>query len=176
MIELLGVSWRVAGSVVIATVAMYLVLILLVRVVGQRSLLGMTSLDLGCVVAFGAVIGRTTLLATPTLLAGIIALTTLFAMQALLRALGGGPFGRSLDRSPVVLMDSGVQLADNMRRARVTEDDVRQALRLSGVTQLRQVRYVVLERNGAISVLRGDGDVDPHLVADLNLPLPVSAG
>ncbi|MDT4920206.1 MAG: hypothetical protein QOI15_1108 [Pseudonocardiales bacterium] len=169
MVELLGVSWRVAGSVVIATVAMYLLLILLVRLVGQRSLLGMTSLDLGCVVALGAVIGRTTLLATPTLLAGIIALTTLFAMQTLFRALGTGPLGRSLNRSPVVLMDGGVHLADNMRRARVTEADVRQALRLNGVTQLSQVRYVVMERNGAISVLRGDGAVDPQLVADLRL-------
>ncbi|MDT4916624.1 MAG: hypothetical protein QOH89_1324, partial [Pseudonocardiales bacterium] len=35
--------------------------------------------------------------------------------------------------------------------------------------QLSQVRYVVMERNGAISVLRGDGAVDPQLVADLRL-------
>lgn len=167
MVELLGVSWRVAGSVVITTVAMYLLLIALVRLIGQRSLLGMTSLDLGCVAAFGAIIGRTSLLAKPTLLAGVIALTTLFAIQAVLRLLGAGPLGRSLNRTPVMLMNGAELLTENMRRARVTEDDLRQSLRLTGITRLSQVRYVVLERNGAISVLRGDGDVDPLLLADL---------
>ena len=79
MVELLGVSWRVAGSVVVATIAMYLLLVVLIKVLGQRNLLGMSSLDLGCVLTLGAVIGRTALLATPTLLSGVIAVCTLFS-------------------------------------------------------------------------------------------------
>ena len=168
MDRLLGVSWLVAGGVVIATVAIYLTLVVLVRVVGQRSLASMTTLDVGCVAAFGAVIGRTMLLRTPTLLSGVIVLVTLFGMQVLLRVVGRSPrIDRWFQRSPVVLMDDGAMLIDNMRRAHVSADDLRQFLRLAGITRLSDVRYVVLERNGGLSVLRNDGELDAGLVADL---------
>lgn len=177
MIGLLGVSWLVTGSVVIATVAMYLALILLVRVLGQRSLASMSSFDLGCVVALGAVIGRTTLLATPTLMSGLVALVTLFVVQAALRAFRANPFvDRLMNRAPVLLMDGRGLLRDNMRRAHVTEDELRQTLRLAGVTRLDEIRCAVLERNGAISVLRRDGELDPDLVCDLpGLAAPTDA-
>jgi uncharacterized membrane protein YcaP (DUF421 family) len=168
MVDLLGVSWQTAGSVVISTVAMYLLFIVLIKALGQRSLLGTSSLDLACVAAFGSVIGRTTLLAQPTLLGGVIALTTLFAMQALLRALGGaGVVKRSLTRTPVVLMDGARVDDDALRRSGIGEDELRQALRRAGITRRADVGYVVLERNGGLSVLRADGEPDPWLTADL---------
>jgi uncharacterized membrane protein YcaP (DUF421 family) len=154
-----------AGSIIIATVAMYLLFVLLTRVLGQRSLLGTSTLDLACVAAFGAVIGRTTLLATPTLLGGVIALTTLFALQALLRMLGARPVGRSLSRVPVVLMRDAEPDTDAMARCGISEDDLRQALRRAGIARRADVGYVVLERNGAVSVLAAD--VDPWVIADL---------
>lgn len=166
--RLLGVSWLVAGSVVIATVAVYLALMVLVRALGQRNLARLSGFDLGCIVALGAVMGRTMLLERPTLLSGLISLVTLFAVQAGLRALGSNPaVGRWIIRAPVVLMDGPHMVAENMRRAHVTADELRQTLRLAGVTRFDQVRCVVLERNGAISVLRGEGELDLDLVADL---------
>jgi uncharacterized membrane protein YcaP (DUF421 family) len=168
MVDLLGVTWQMAGSVVISTVAMYLLFILLIKALGQRSLLGSSSLDLACVAAFGSVIGRTTLLERPTLLGGVIALTTLFAMQALLRALGGaGAVRRSLTRTPVILMDGTGVDATALGRSGVGEDDLRQALRRAGVTRRAEVGYVVLESNGSLTVLRADPEADPWLIADL---------
>jgi len=168
MVDLLGVSWQMAGSVVISTVAMYLLFILLIRALGQRSLLGTSSLDLACVAAFGSVIGRTMLLARPTLLGGVIALTTLFSMQALFRAASrSGVLRRSLARPPVVLMNGTDVDVDAMRRSGVGEDELRQALRRAGVSRRDEVGYVVLERNGGLSVLRADREVDPWLTADL---------
>jgi len=40
--------------------------------------------------------------------------------------------------------------------ARVTQDDLRQCLRIAGVTRTDQVGLAVLERSGRISVLRSD--------------------
>jgi uncharacterized membrane protein YcaP (DUF421 family) len=175
--RLLGVSWLVAGSVIIATVAIYLTVIVLVRVAGQRSLANMSAFDLGCVAALGAVIGRTMLLATPTLLSGVIVVVTLFVLQALLRALRRNPaVDRWFHPMPVVLMDGAAMLPDNLRRAHVSADDLRQALRLAGITRLDQLAYVVLERNGQISVLRSDDEFDPALVADLQLAVTASSG
>jgi uncharacterized membrane protein YcaP (DUF421 family) len=58
-------------------------------------------------------------------------------------------------------------LEENLRQAHVTPDELRQRLRLAGITRLDQVGCAVLERNGAISVLRRDVDLDPQLMADV---------
>jgi uncharacterized membrane protein YcaP (DUF421 family) len=165
---LLGTSWLVVGAVAVSTVAMYVLVVLIVRVLGQRSLAALTVVDLACVVALGAIIGRTSLLATPTLVSGVTAVVTLFAARAVLRAVGINPaLGRTLNRQPVLLMDGPTALTDNLRRAHVSDADLRQALRLAGISRVAQVRCVVLERNGQISVLRADGDLDPDIVADI---------
>jgi uncharacterized membrane protein YcaP (DUF421 family) len=165
----------VAASVVIATVGMYVTVLVLVRIIGQRSIAAVSVVDLGCVVALGAVLGRAMLLETPTLLSGVIVATTLFALQTLFHALRRNPsLDRWLNPAPIVLMDGPTALPDNMRRARVNQDDLRQTLRLTGITRLDQVGCVVLERNGAISVLRSDGGLDPALVGDLSLTATAS--
>ncbi len=168
MLQQLGVTWTVAAGVVIATVGIYLTFIALVRLAGQRSLASMSSFDFGCAVALGAVMGRTVLLATPTLASGVVALAALFAIQGALGALRRHrPADRLLNRPPVLLMAADRMLHQNLRRAHVTPDELRQRLRLAGITRLDQVRCAVLERNGTISVLRRDGDLDPQLVADV---------
>ena len=168
MLAELGATWPEVLRVVISTGAIYLVLVLLVRLIGQRSLATMSSFDVGCVVALGAVVGRTVLLETPTLVIGLVALVSLFAMQgSLSRLRQHRRFDRWVNRPPVLLMTGARPLRDNMRRAHVAEDELRQRLRLAGVRRLDEVHCVVLERNGAVSVIRRGDDVDPWLLADV---------
>ena len=168
MEHLLSAPWELVGSVVVATVAMYGLLMLLLRVFGQRNLANLSVFDIGIVVALGAVMGRTMLLATPTLLSGAVVLVTLFLLSAALRLVNRGRgVSRAVNRSPILLMDGERMLTDTMRRAGVTADDLRQTLRLAGIADLAQVRCAVLERNGAISVLRADVELDERVVADV---------
>jgi uncharacterized membrane protein YcaP (DUF421 family) len=165
MTELLGTDLATAVQVVIATVGIVLVMVVLVRLGGQRSLAAMSATDVACVAAFGAVVGRTSLLAVPTLAAGMIALTVLVGLRHLLSALERGR--RLLGRGPVVVVRDGRVLPEALRRARLSDDDLRQALRLAGVARRTEVRLVVLERDGRISVVRG-GEPENWLLADLD--------
>jgi uncharacterized membrane protein YcaP (DUF421 family) len=91
---------------------------------GSRVLTGTSSFDLACVVAFGAILGRTVLLADPTLAIGVVALTTFIAVQALLGLLRSSPaLYRWLNHPPVLLASDGRLIVDNMRRAHVVEDE-----------------------------------------------------
>ena len=167
----LTTSPSTAFQVVVASVAIYLGFLLLVRTTGQRSLANLSLVDLGCVMALGAIVGRTTLLENPTLATGLIALAVLLAMQRVTSLLLRHPrLERILGGAPVVLVRDGLVLADAMRRVRISDEELRAQLRLAGVTALAQVRYVVLERTGQVSVLRDDRGVDPWLVADLEEP------
>lgn len=166
--EQLGITWEQTGLVVLTTTAMYLLLVGCVRLLGQRRLAGLSAADLGCVLAVGAVFGRTTLLLHPTLMTGVVAMLTLFAAQSVLHWLRSGRRGhRMVDRDAVLLMAGPVPIKDAMRANQVTEDDLRQRLRLAGIRRLTEVRCVVLERNGSISVIRQGVEVDSWLLADL---------
>ncbi len=64
MVTELGASAAQAAVVVFSTIGIYPSFIVMLRVVGQRSPASMSSFDLGCVIALGAVMGRTVLLET----------------------------------------------------------------------------------------------------------------
>jgi uncharacterized membrane protein YcaP (DUF421 family) len=168
MAEQLGITPQRALLVVVTTVAMYLALVLLVRLLGQRTLSSMSSFDLGCVIALGAVIGRTALLLDPTLATGLIAMATLFGTQITLSRVRQSRWvDRLANRPPVLLMARDNPLLDNLHSAHVAEDELRQSLRLAGVRNLAEVRCVVLERNGAVSVTRVGEPLDPWLFSDV---------
>lgn len=168
MLDELTTTPSTAFQVVVATVVVYLVFLLLLRLTGHRTLATLSLPDVACVMALGAVVGRTALLAEPTLVTGLLALVTLLLLQWLMTRLQRrGPWRDRLHRSPVVLVRDGQLLPAALWRARVHEDDLRQALRAAGVATLAEVAYAVLEPTGRISVLRGP--VDAWLTADLTV-------
>jgi uncharacterized membrane protein YcaP (DUF421 family) len=155
---------------VAATVVIYLALFTLVRVLGTRTLANLSTFDFACVIAVGAVVGRTAVLAHPNLLTGVVALVTLFALQGVFgfaRARERG--GRLVNPRPVVVVRDGVADLEAMRRVRITEDELRFAVRRAGLPGLVAVGLVVLEQNGTLSVIRA-GERETWLEADLALP------
>jgi uncharacterized membrane protein YcaP (DUF421 family) len=164
----LGLSWADAATVVVSAVGVYLAFLLLIRIVGQRALAAMSSFDFAAAIALGAVMGRAVLGYTPTLLAGLLGMATPFALQA-----GFGVLRRSrrLDRAlsnlPLLLMANGTVLPDNLRKAKIVEDELRQKLRLAGIRRYDDVAAVILERTGAISVLRQGETIAPELITDI---------
>lgn len=163
----LGTTTESAITIVIATISIYLALLFVVRMVGQRSLLAISGTDVACVVALGAVVGRTTLLTAPTLANGIIALFTLFVLQRLSRTGAMRPIRRLLTREPKILVRDGTLHRDMMRRNRVSDDDLRQRLRLAGITHLSDVGLAVLESNGQISITRASPGPEDWITGDL---------
>jgi uncharacterized membrane protein YcaP (DUF421 family) len=147
---------------------MYLAFVVLVRTVGQRSLAAMASFDLALVVTVGSVVGRTSLLRDPSLLQGIIAITTLFAMQGLLGTLRENHrVDRLLNSPPLLLVAEQQILRANLARAHILESELRQRIRLAGVGSVAEVRFAILERNGAISVIRSGTPVAADMLDDV---------
>ena len=163
----MGTTWTEAASVAVATAVVYLAFVVTVRVLGQRTLASMTSFDVGVVIALGSVMGRTALLAEPTLAGGLVAMVVLFGAQLLFAvARRNRRLDRTLNRPPLVLMAHGHFLEGNLQRGKVSEDELRQRLRLAGICHLDEVQAAVLERNGAISVLRR-GPLSAELMEDV---------
>ncbi|WP_412751594.1 DUF421 domain-containing protein [Krasilnikovia sp. M28-CT-15] len=164
----LGISWTDAATVVASTIGVYVAFLIMLRIVGQRAFAAMSSFDLAATIAFGAVMGRAVLGYTPTLAAGVLGMATLLALQGAFGVLRRSPrLDRTLTNLPVLLMADGVVLHEHLRKTNIVEDELRQKLRLAGVHRYDDVAAVILERTGALSVLRRGETIAPELLADV---------
>lgn len=164
----LGSNWTQAWLVVVSAVGVTVSVIVYTRVAGLRSFSKMSSFDFAITVAFGSIIASVAVFPGARLINGIIALGALYAFQALAAvARRRGSFGAIIDNVPLLLMAGDEVLHDNLSRARVTEDDIRGKLREANVLNYGQIRAVVLEQTGDISVLHGDAEFDPALLSDV---------
>ncbi|GAB3621548.1 DUF421 domain-containing protein [Glutamicibacter endophyticus] len=155
MDRLLGITWLEASAVALATVGMYVALILLVRLLGQRMLSSMSSYDLAAVIAFGGIIARAALGDSPRLGGGIVALVTLVGLQAVSGLLRRTRFGSSvIANRPVLLMAGPKIIEKHMSRCHVSHAELDSRLRLAGISHPSQVGAVVFEPSGALSVIR----------------------
>jgi uncharacterized membrane protein YcaP (DUF421 family) len=64
--------------------------------------------------------------------------------------------GAIVDGTPLVLLKNGEWQTEVMHKMRIQDDDVMAAARAKGVTTLQGVKYAILERNGGISIIKGE--------------------
>lgn len=65
-------------------------------------------------------------------------------------------FGLLVDGTPLVLLKDGRWQTEVMDKMRVQDTDVMAAARTKGVRTLDDVAYAILERNGAISIIKAE--------------------
>lgn len=153
--------------IIVATLGVFLTVITYTRVAGLRSFSKMSGFDFAMTIAVGSLMATVALTKAP-LIQGMVALAVLYFIQvaiALLRKLSF--FKNLVDNQPLLLMDGSRMLYDNMSKARVTETDITSKLREANVKDLSTVRAVVLETTGDISVLHGEGPIDPALLGNV---------
>ena len=138
----------------IRTVILYLTLIGSLRLMGKRQVGQMepTEFVVTMLVANLASIPMEDS-GTP-LFFGLVPILTVLALELVLSALSMRSirFRKILCGKPVILVDNGHILQENLRRTRITADELTGQLRLKDILDLRTVQYAILETNGNISV------------------------
>ena len=74
---------------------------------------------------------------------------------------------RFFTSDPVLLLADGRIRGEALRRNRLTESEIRQAVRMQGTGDLSTVRAVVLETNGKLSVITADQYGDGSALEDV---------
>jgi uncharacterized membrane protein YcaP (DUF421 family) len=134
---------------------------LLVRVLGLRSFSKMSSIDFVMTVAMGSLVASAAVAGDWAEMGQILAgIAALFALQwAFAKGRrGSNAFQSMVENEPVLLMEHGQVLDAALDATRVARGDLMAKLREADVTRLEDVRAVVLETTGDVSVLTGDCD------------------
>ncbi len=134
----------------------YVTLVIFLRLSGKRTLSKMNAFDFIVTVALGSTLATVLLTEDVALADGALGFAVLIGLQfAITWSSVRVRWVRQLvTGEPLMLLHRGDFLPSALRRARVTEDEVRAAVRSAGIASLLDVEAVVLETDGSFSVVR----------------------
>jgi uncharacterized membrane protein YcaP (DUF421 family) len=167
-------NWAVLiRTAVIGTLA-YVSLITLLRLSGKRTLSKMNAFDFVVTVALGSTLATILLNKDVALAEGVLAFALLIGMQFAVTwsSVRARWVRRLTTGEPALLLYQGAFLPIALRWARVTEDEVRSAVRAGGLAGLNEVEAVVLETDGSFSVVRRSGGSGESSLLGVKLPGP----
>ena len=136
----------------------YATLVAILRISGKRTLTKLNAFDLVVTVALGSTLATILLSSDVSWTEGALALAVLALLQSLV-AWGTvrWPGGRKVVTArPTLLLRDGCPVPGALKSERVAMDEIRQAVRASGVGDLSRVAAVVLESDGSLSVVPAD--------------------
>ncbi len=141
---------------VVRGIAIYLFLLLVFRLTGKRSLGQVTTFDFILLL----IISETT---QQALIGDNFSVTNAFLSILTLVVLDIGmsllkqrvpTLDNWLEGVPLVVVEEGKSMKDRMKKVQVDEQDILSAAReLQGLERMEQIKYAVLERNGAITIV-----------------------
>jgi len=146
-------------DLVLRAIIVYLVVFLFTRVLGRRELSSLQPFDFILLVVIGDLIqhgvtqndmsGTGVVIVVTTLALAQVGTSYLSFRFKCMRPL--------LEGEPIVLVENGRIIEENLRRERLSHDDLTEQARRSEIESLDQVKWAVLETNGDVSFIKAQG-------------------
>ena len=158
--DMLFQNWSGLARTVVVGALAYLALVALLRTSGKRTLAKMNAFDFVVTVALGSTLATILLSKDVALAEGVLALAVLIGLQFAISWLSVrfSLVSRLVKSEPTLVLYGGRLLPGKLRQERVTEEEVRAAVRAQGVGSLADVAGVVLETDGSFTVVSRTGD------------------
>jgi uncharacterized membrane protein YcaP (DUF421 family) len=146
-------------DIVLRGIVIFVVLYALMRVVGRRELSSLEPFDLILLIVLGDLVQQGLTQDDYSLTGALLAIGTI-SMLVLAVSFANYHFPRLrplLDGEPIVIVQDGKPIHKNMRRERLTGEDLAAAARLQNIAAIDDVAWAVMETSGAISFIKKSG-------------------
>jgi len=142
-------------DLVIRAIIIFFFIFLVTRVAGKRELSAMEPFDLILLVVIGDLVQQGITQSDYSVTGALLVISTITLLTVFLAFVNYRlRFLRSvLEGEPVVLVDNGKVIERNMRRERITMEDLEAESRQQQVTNIEKIRWAVLETSGRISII-----------------------
>lgn len=141
---------------VIRPLVIYIILLVIFRISGKRTLSNMSSFDMVLLLIISETVQEALLDNDRSLTHAIILIITLIMTDVVISVIKQ-KFKRVekiLEGTPTIIVEHGKLLKDRMDRARIGEDEILEAAReLQGLERIDQIKYAVLEKSGGITII-----------------------
>jgi uncharacterized membrane protein YcaP (DUF421 family) len=147
-------------EMVFRAIAIYLILLIVFKIAGRRTLLQMTSFDLILLLIISEATQQALLGTDYSVTGAMLTIVTLIVVDILFGFMKKR-FSRAeqlLDGAPVVLVENGTPIDNKIKKVNVSTDDIMLVARQNhGIYQIEKIKFAILERNGQISIIPADG-------------------
>jgi uncharacterized membrane protein YcaP (DUF421 family) len=138
----------------VRTAIIYAVLILVIRLMGKRQVGQMEPEEFVVTMLLANLASLPMEDEGVPILAGVVPIFTILSMELVLSGLSlrSIRLRRFLCGKPVILIENGRVLQNNLLRTRISQDELCSQLRMKDVMDITTVQYAILETNGSVSV------------------------
>jgi uncharacterized membrane protein YcaP (DUF421 family) len=143
-------------DIVLRAIIVYLLIFAFTRALGRRDLSTLQPFDFILLVVIGDLIQSGVTQNDLSVTGVLLVVCTIGILQVAISYLGFR-FRRMrpvLQGEPIVLVENGRLIDRNMRRERLTLDDLAEKARLSEIASIADIKWAVLETNGEISFIK----------------------
>lgn len=141
--------------IIFSSAAVYVFIILAIRLFGKKELAQLSVIDLVFILLISNSVQNAMVGSNSTLTGGLVAATTLFVVNYLLKRLllRSRRLNQIIQGNPLLLIYNGQVVKPHLAQAQMSMEEIEAAVREHGVESIKQVNLAVLEVDGNISVL-----------------------
>jgi uncharacterized membrane protein YcaP (DUF421 family) len=145
-------------DIVLRAIAVFAFLLVLTRVIGRRELSSLQPLDLILLIILGDAVQQGLTQDDYSLTGAFLAIGTIAVLQVGTSWLSYRfPRARPiLDGEPIVVVQNGELIERNLKRERLTPEEVAEEARSQNIAHLTEVKFAILETNGRISFIKNE--------------------
>lgn len=142
----------------------YITVIFIIRISGKRTLSKLNSFDFIITVCLGSIMATTVTDPSLPITRGLTAFATLVFFQYLISKLTTHwkPAQKVILFKPALLYYEGQYIDETLKKERISKQEILEAMRQSGFEDLENVKAVVLETEGSISIIPYSDNKEPH--------------
>ena len=157
---------------IVSVLGIFTVIIIITRIFGLRTFAKMSSFDFASTIAVGSVLASIILNADYSLAKGAVVLFSIIGFQTLFSYLvrKNDFFKKTFTNKPQIIMYEGEILYGALKKCNVGKNDLLAKLREANVHELKDVKAVILESTGDVSVIHNydDKQISPSLLEDVD--------
>lgn len=142
-------------DIALRAVALYAFVVFLMRVMGRRELSSLSAVDLVLLIVLGDAIQQGLTQDDYSVTGAVIAVSTIAAVQVGISYLSfrSRRARRILEGEPIVIVQDGKLIERNMKRERLTEDEVAEEMRGQQIASVGDLAWGILESDGTMSFI-----------------------
>jgi uncharacterized membrane protein YcaP (DUF421 family) len=135
---------------------LYAFVVFLMRVIGRRELSSLSAVDLVLLIVLGDAIQQGLTQDDYSVTGAVIAVSTIAAVQVGSSYLSfrSRRARKVLEGEPIVVVQEGKLIESNLKRERMTADEIAEEMRVQQIASFNEVQWAILETNGQISFVK----------------------
>jgi uncharacterized membrane protein YcaP (DUF421 family) len=143
-------------DIAIRAIALFCFMLFITRVIGRRELSSLSPFDLILLIVLGDAIQQGLTQDDYSVTGAIIAISTIATLQVATSYVSyrSRRARKILEGLPVVVVQDGKFVEANLKRERMTSDEIEEEMRVQQIASLDRVEWAILETNGAMSFIQ----------------------